>query len=100
MKGVHNGVQYHAPVSGANKGVIMSHPVDKRDRFLIGVRKSKKRVMNFLSYNEKWKHPDLVLKWERQHRNTSKICSCIMCGNPRKYFNEQTIQEKRHLMED
>jgi hypothetical protein len=25
-----------------------------------------------------------------------KPCSCYMCGNPRKYFNELTIQEQKH----
>lgn len=23
------------------------------------------------------------------------MCSCHMCGNPRKYFNEKTMQERR-----
>ncbi len=27
--------------------------------------------------------------------NTPTLCSCWMCGNPRKYFGEQTIQERR-----
>lgn len=27
------------------------------------------------------------------------ICSCWMCGNPRKWFGERTIQERR-LMQD
>lgn len=27
--------------------------------------------------------------------NTPKPCSCYMCGNPRKYFNEITIHEKK-----
>ncbi len=27
------------------------------------------------------------------------ICSCWMCGNPRKYLGEKTIQEKRLLGE-
>jgi hypothetical protein len=27
--------------------------------------------------------------------NTRKRCSCSMCGNPRKVFNEPTQQEKR-----
>jgi len=26
---------------------------------------------------------------------TRKPCSCWMCGNPRKFFGEKTIQEKR-----
>ena len=26
---------------------------------------------------------------------TPKSCSCPMCGNPRRYFGERTIQERR-----
>jgi len=25
-----------------------------------------------------------------------RFCSCVMCGNPRKWFKERTIQEQRH----
>jgi len=28
--------------------------------------------------------------------DTPKPCSCNMCGNARKYFNEETIQERRY----
>lgn len=35
------------------------------------------------------------------HANTPTVCSCWMCGNPRKYYrnskNALTIQELRHL---
>lgn len=27
--------------------------------------------------------------------DTPKTCSCFMCGNPRKYFNEKTYQERK-----
>lgn len=27
--------------------------------------------------------------------DTPTPCSCYMCGNPRKYFNEKTVQECR-----
>ena len=27
--------------------------------------------------------------------DTPTPCSCWMCGNPRRYFNERTIQEQR-----
>lgn len=30
-----------------------------------------------------------------QLAHTPQNCSCYMCGNPRKYFNEKTMQEKR-----
>ena len=26
---------------------------------------------------------------------TPKPCSCFMCGNPRKYYGEKTVQERR-----
>ena len=29
-----------------------------------------------------------------------KNCSCYMCGNPRKHFNEETLQEKRANLEE
>jgi len=73
----------------------MSHPVNKRERFLVGVKKSKKRVSRFYSYLTKIQHPDWVEKSAQRRRNCTKTCSCAGCGNPRKYFNEETIQEKR-----
>lgn len=27
--------------------------------------------------------------------NHGKVCSCHMCGNPRKHWNEKTIQERK-----
>jgi len=31
------------------------------------------------------------------NRGLRTPCSCSVCGNPRKYFNELTIQEKRNI---
>ncbi len=28
--------------------------------------------------------------------DTPKPCSCYLCGNPRKYFEEKTVQEHKH----
>ena len=28
---------------------------------------------------------------------TPKPCSCYLCGNPRKFFKEKTVQERRQL---
>lgn len=28
---------------------------------------------------------------------TRKPCSCYMCGNPRKHFDEPTVQERREM---
>lgn len=32
--------------------------------------------------------------------NTPTPCSCWMCGNPRRYFGEQSVQERRANQED
>lgn len=43
-----------------------------------------------------WSTPAKWLDWSvaraAQH---GKLCSCQMCGNPRRYFGEETIQERR-----
>ena len=31
----------------------------------------------------------------RKHADNPAFCSCYSCGNPRKHFNEPTIQEKK-----
>lgn len=33
--------------------------------------------------------------WAVKRANNRKICSCWMCGNPRKYFNDKSLNEKR-----
>lgn len=68
----------------------MSHPKDKRDRFLKSEYKGRKRAFGdpLLSKEE-------IPRWIRLHRNTTKMCSCTMCGNPRKKLKEITVQEKR-----
>lgn len=40
--------------------------------------------------NEEWVERDL-----HTARKTNTRCSCWMCGNPRKYFGQRTIQELR-----
>ena len=37
---------------------------------------------------------ELDEKWLHIMINTRKPCSCIWCGNPRKWFGEKTRQEK------
>ena len=32
--------------------------------------------------------------------NDIKCCSCYMCGNPRKWFNELTLQERKALQNE
>jgi hypothetical protein len=90
-------------VSGANKGVIMSHPVNKRERFFIGDNKAKRR---FYGETGTWKSPKEWTEKERRtwtkkgiarRRKTTKLCSCSMCGNPRRksWKDKFTMQEKK-----
>lgn len=32
--------------------------------------------------------------------DTPAMCSCVMCGNPRRHFGERTIQERRVEVRD
>lgn len=41
---------------------------------------------------DKWEWRDLNAK---KLRNTTKLCSRACCGNPRRYFGELTMQERR-----
>lgn len=29
--------------------------------------------------------------------HTAALCSCVLCGNPRKFFGERTVQELREM---
>lgn len=45
----------------------------------------------------RWGRDDLSLHplWWAQAVTTPAACSCPMCGNPRKWFGEQTVPERR-----
>lgn len=59
------------------------HPKNKRQRVKMGKTKAKRRCQNGCG------NTNVRLE------NTTVHCSCTMCGNPRKHFNEKTIQEKQ-----
>ena len=73
------------------------HPNDRRHRFLIsvchGIRRAKGEVLGIRDRD------DYLEKWAARHRNTTKLCSCSMCGNPRrkawKGKDKLTMQEKK-----
>lgn len=39
-------------------------------------------------------------KFAKTNPMTCGDSKCVMCGNPRKFFNEPTLQEKRFFQED
>ena len=77
----------------------MSHPLNKRERFLVGKRKGRKRAKrywnNFPYLTDEDERKKLIESNSQSRRNTTKLCSCEMCGNPRKYYREITLQEKK-----
>jgi len=87
--GKHNGQHYRAAASAA-KGAIMSHPKDRRERFLIGVNKGRKRVALWFTSDSEAKAGQ-----ERHHRDTTKRCGRRCCANPRKWEGIKTLQEKK-----
>ena len=54
-------------------------------------RKKKKVVREYYNWWGDWDSRSIGL---RSH--TPCRCSCYMCGNPRKYFNDNTMQEKKN----
>jgi len=74
----------------------MSHPVNRRDRFQKGVIKSKKRVSNFYTHMQKKDRIFYTEKCIHRYRNVTKFCSAACCGNPRRYFNDLPMQEKKY----
>jgi hypothetical protein len=40
---------------------------------------------------------DLPARRVAMYSKTPKICSCFMCGNPRRFHGELTIQERRAM---
>ena len=64
----------------------MMHPKNKYDRTIKGKNKSINRTVLYTGEQQK--------KQAIKHRNTTKLCSCAMCGNPRKHFGEKTLQER------
>lgn len=70
-------------------------PTNKADRVRIGKKHGKRRAEGLL-YNLFGDDKDEVIKRHKKRlRNTTTRCSCYMCGNPRKFFNEKTIQERK-----
>ena len=74
----------------------MSHPCNKRESFLIGDRKGQRRVVGHCIYKTKGDRQEYLDIARKRQRNTTKRCSCEMCGNPRKYFGDLTMQERRY----
>jgi len=74
----------------------MSHPKNRRERFLKGYFYGLRRIKYYASPSDLIRDPEWVVSFTRRLRQTGKPCSCTMCGNPRKWRKEQTMQERRN----
>ena len=84
----------------------MSHPKDRRDRFLKGKRLGEKRAEGYWgSWKKGWSDlseaelEEFKKAASFMRRNTTKLCSCSMCGNPRRvaWKNKLTMQELKFI---
>ena len=66
----------------------------KRNRAWRRKQEHKKKSKVIRDYHNWWGDWDSRSVGLKSH--TPKRCSCAMCGNPRKYFNEQTMQERKY----
>ena len=84
----------------------MPHPLDKRERFLLGKWKGEKRTKEETAG---WFWPRMTEEeikenlrvWSYRRRNTTKICGGSCCKNPRRNGwegkrGQLTMQEIRH----
>jgi hypothetical protein len=56
--------------------------------------KKKRKVVK--DYDRWWWRDDQTPRMIGIKAHTPALCSCYMCGNPRKYWKEKTIQERRN----
>ena len=65
----------------------------RRHKRQVALKKATKIAMGWWGIKDP-NNEDVKQKALRIYKNR-KPCSCDMCGNPRKYWNELTIQERR-----
>jgi hypothetical protein len=73
--------------------------VKKRNRqYRRHQRDRKKRVaQKMLLNNWGWGDSDITVAVIGKMATTPKMCSSYCCGNPRKWFNEATVQQRRAM---
>ena len=65
----------------------------------VKIQKQYKIAKEYHRPYEKWRTLDQP---HRMHKMRAMNCgdpNCAMCGNPRKFFGEETIQERKHKQE-
>jgi len=79
----------------------MLYPKNKRERFIIGDNKAKRRFYGETATLSSTESSEEKRIWREKgiakRRKTTKLCSCSMCGNPRRksWKDKLTMQEKK-----
>jgi hypothetical protein len=60
----------------------MSHPCNKRERFLIGDREGKRRSKGRCIFKAIGERQAYLDTFRKRHRDTTKLCSCFLCEKP------------------
>jgi len=56
----------------------------------------RRQAAEFKKWSRIWQDDkEHAIMCSRVYRDLRTPCSCYMCGNPRKYFKELTIQERK-----
>ena len=74
----------------------MSHPKDRYERFLISKKLGEKRSKGYWVGSPKiQRDQEFMERAAYMRRNTTVMCSCAMCGNPRRksWKDKLTMQE-------
>lgn len=73
----------------------MAHPRNKSERERVARQKARRRTWWARLQARVAADPE---RHERRHRDTTKLCSCFLCGNPRRYEKGKeklSAQERR-----
>lgn len=72
---------------------IVENPKEKRQK------RFQQKSRNKVKWSKRARHSfgllEITPKMIGRAANHGKLCSCHMCGNPRKFFNEKTLQEQK-----
>lgn len=63
--------------------------------------RNKARVRRLLvtTWHSAASDPEWVARTTARMANHGKLCSCYMCGNPRRHFGDVTMQERRAALD-
>jgi hypothetical protein len=82
----------------------MSQTTDKSTRSR-RIQQKNRHIARQVRIRQAHKFPGVTEKVDsphRYHKTSGVTCGdsrCAMCGNPRKFFKELTMQEKRHMQD-